>query len=402
MSSYSNGAQIELTGQSLLLEERLRPITAELNAYPLRVNPAVWRENLAKVEHIAGSLTEYCRYLTKDDTFRPNSPADCRRALGTEESDKDTLTALANAGNVLAESILDARSAIAVQSQLRKWGQIATFGLVQPRWDSLGTPHGRYTSEGPCLNNRVKPIRATIEPDPGFTFLSTDLSCAEYVVWTSMSGDLALSELFLSGKDFHEEMASTVLSLVPDWDLRGVELRQAGKTINFSVLYRMTPYTLSIKLGCSLQVATKIIRNYYKRAKTGIKFIRHVLSDARELGFVETYYGRRRFCFDLQNGLGDRERHEQEKTVWSHVNAGTAAELVKFKQLATWAELRRQGLSADHVRLSLNMYDGLIWSVRDNILKDAQPIIESIWNQRVKGFLPFRSKITKGGNWGEL
>ena len=402
MSAYSNAAQIELTRESAELERRLEKITAELNAYPLRVNKARWQVNYDAADYIAGSLIQYCRYLAKSDLFRPNSPADCRNALGVESSDKDTLTALVNAGSDLAEAVLDARSAIACLGQLRKWTTVAEYGAVQPVWNSLGTPHGRYTSERPCLTNRIRPIRQTIEPDPGFSFLSMDLSQAEYVVWTSLSGDLNLSELFLSGQDFHTAMAQLVLTLVPDWDLKGVEPRQAGKTLNFSILYLMMPYTLAIKLGCSLAVARKIIKTYYKRARTGIRYIHRVLADARELGFVETYFGRRRHCGEYQNGAGERERHEIEKTLWSHRNAGTAAEIVKLKQLAIWETLRQEGFTASQVRLSINLFDQLIWSVRDDLITDVQPIIIEIWNRRVPGFLPFRSQITIGKNWGEL
>ncbi len=402
MTTYSNAAQIELTRETVDLERRLEPITIELNAFPLRVNKARWQTNYDAADYIAGSLIQYCRYLAKSDLFRPNSPADCRNALGIESSDKDTLTALVNNGNDLAEAVLDARSAIACLGQLRKWTTIAEYGSVQPVWCSLGTPHGRYTSERPCLNNRIRPIRQTIEPDPGFSFLSMDLSQAEYVTWASLSGDLTLSELFLSGQDFHVAMAELVLTLVPDWDLRGQEPRQAGKTLNFSILYLMMPYTLAIKLGCSQAVARRIIKTYYKRAKGGIRYIHQVLSDAHELGFVETHFGRRRYCGEYQNGAGERERHEIEKTLWSHVNAGTAAELVKFKQVDIWQTLRREGFTSNQVRLSLNQYDQLIWSVRDDLLSEVQPIVTEIWSRRVPGFLPFRSQITIGKNWGEL
>jgi len=402
VTTYSNAAQIELTRESAELERRLEPITAELNAFALRVNKARWQANYDAADYIAGSLVPYCRYLAKSDLFRPNSPADCRNALGVKSSDKDTLTGLANSGVALAEAVLDARSAIACLGQLRKWTTVAEYGAVQPSWNSLGTPHGRYTSERPCLQNRIRTIRQTIEPDPGFTFLSMDKSQAEYVVWGSLSGDLTLSELFLSGQDFHSEMAQLVLTLVPDWDLRGVEPRQAGKTLNFSILYLMQPYTLAIKLGCSLAVARKIIKTYYKRAKTGIRYIHRVLSDAHELGFVETHFGRRRYCGEYQNGVGEREKHEIEKTLWSHHNAGTAAEIVKHKQCDIWETLRREGFTSDQVRLSINMFDQLIWSVRDDLIPDVQPIVTEIWHRRVPGFLPCRSQITNGKNWGEL
>ena len=108
-------------------------------------------------------------------------------ATGNPSVSKDVLVELVNDGSSLADEVLRARSQISRYGQLRAWAPYAQLGRVQPVWNSLGTPHGRYTSEGPCLNNRIPPIRQTIEPDPGFTFLSLDLSQAELVTWASLS-----------------------------------------------------------------------------------------------------------------------------------------------------------------------------------------------------------------------
>src|SRR5208282_5223237 len=401
MPRYSNGARVELTGQSQLLEQRLIPSTIEANTFPLRVNHTTWLRNFQKAEQEANDLSEYCRYLAGDDNFRANSPADCRKVLNVKSSDADTLTALFNAGSELAGAVLDARSAISHWSQLRKWEKPALLGWVSPRWDSLGCPHGRYTSEAPCLNNRVRGIRETIEPQPGFTFLSLDVKQAEYVTWASLSHDSNLCELFLSGKDFHEEMAAFVQSLVSSWNPEN--LRQAGKTLNFSILYKMKPHTLAAKLGCSHRIARSIIRAYYKRASQGIKYSRKLLLQVRDQGFVDTFFGRRRFAFRYQDDSGDkREHHEIEKTLWSHHIAGTAAELVKLRQADIHDALRREGLSSDDVRLSIQMYDQLIYSIKDELSDQIQPFIVNLWNKQEPGFLPFRSTIKTGKTWGEL
>src|SRR6266849_7791134 len=278
--AYSNAAQIELTRDSALLEERLKPPTAELNEQSLRVNHDTWTRNCFAAEENASFLIDYCIQLANEE-FRPNSPADCRRVLGVDSSDKDSLSQLFNEGNLLAGAILDARSAISRWSQLKAWGKFARFGRVQPVWDSLGTPHGRYTSAGPCLNNRIESIRETIEPDPGYSFLSLDLNQAEYVTWASLSGDKVLGQAFLEGRDFHVEMVTAIRERVPVWDLRGQDPRAAGKTINFAILYQIQPHTLARMLGCSVAIANKIIEAYYSRVPTAAFFITSVLAAAK-------------------------------------------------------------------------------------------------------------------------
>lgn len=399
--AYSNGAQIELTRDSLILEERIKPTTDELNSKPLKVNKQTWITNLEAAEEAAYFNIDYCRHLANDDSFRPNSSADCVRVLGTTKTDKDSLCELANEGCALADAIIDARSAISRWSQLRAWKPFAEVGYVQPHWNSLGTPHGRYTSEGPCLNNRIEPIRETVEPDEGYSFLSLDFSQAEYVVWASLSKDQILSTLFLQGRDFHAAMAESICKAVPSWDLRGEEPRAAGKTINFAVLYQMKAHTLARKLGTSVEVASRIIKAYYSKAPVAQAYIAHVLAMAEELGFTETHYGRRRYCPEYKSMPNGREAHEIEKTLWSHVNAGTSAELVKRKQILTWEALRREQFTPDQARLSLNQFDEVILMVRDDSLDDVRTIASEIWRSKENGFLPFQVGVQFAKNWKE-
>jgi DNA polymerase-1 len=414
--AYSNGARVELLRESAELEERLKPITAEMNGHPLRVNTLTWVVNRESAEESAHFLIDFCRYLADDDWFRPNSTADCGKALFTNRglkpsrlskksgrplTDKDTLAELANSGDNLAPVIIDARSAITRWGQLKAWRPYAEEGFVQTKWDSLGCPHGRYTSDGPCLNNRIVPIRDTIEADDGYSFLSLDLSQCEYATWASLSGDLNLSRYFREGRDFHSEMAHDVMEMVPGWDLHGQDPRQCGKTLNFAILYKMQVHTLARKLGCSTEVADRIQKAYFGRAETGVRYIERVLEKAKRDGFVETFFGRRRYCPELQNGISEREQHEIEKTCWNHVCAGSAAELLKWKQVKGWELLRKLDYTADHVRLVIQNYDECIWMVRNDVLVDVQLALESVWATKERGFLPLGFGVKSGRTWGD-
>jgi len=410
--AYSNNARIELTGQSRILEERLIPITAELNEKSLRVNPITWKVKLEEAEEEAALSIDFCRQMAHNGTFRPNSSADCAKALyhngtkprlsktGKPLTDRDTLTELAYEGSALAGGIIDARSDISRRSQLRAWKPFALQGFVQSVWNSLGTPHGRYTSEAPSLTNRIIPIRETIEADPGHSFMSLDLSQAEYCTWASLSGDLLLGQSFIDGEDFHSTTAVAVKELVPSWDFHGEEPRQAGKTLNFALLYQMTEFTLSRRLGCSLETAGTISKAYFQRARTASRHLKRVLEMAKERGYVETYYGRRRYCSEYQSGVSGRDAHEIEKTLVNHYIAGSTAEFLKWKSVYAHEALRQAGFTNVDVWLSLNMFDEAIWQVRDDLLDEVRAIIEPIWFRKEKGFLPFRAETKIGKTWG--
>jgi DNA polymerase-1 len=296
---------------------------------------------------------------------------------------------------------MEARSALTKYGQLKAWRPFADMGRVQATWDSLGTPHGRYTSDGPCLNNRIPPIRETIEADPGYSFLSLDLGQAELVSWASLSGDPELAKSFREEKDFHLETALSIKAAVPSWDLRDAELRDAGKTLNFAILYQMKASTLASKLGCSLEIAERIISAYYRRFPKATAYIRAVLAEAKVTGYVQTYFGRRRFCPEYQTSSKEREVHEVEKTIWNHVNCGSAAELLKKKQILAWEDLRKAGYGENDVRLVIQNYDECIWLVRDSLLKEVQERIEAIWKTQEKDWIKFKVDVKSGKTWKE-
>jgi DNA polymerase-1 len=412
---YGGNARIELTGLSLLLESRLKPITAEMNSWPLRVNKSTWLVNAADAFETAQLLVRQCRQQVGDPYFRPNSPADCAKVLFTNRgvkpsrlskttkrasTDKDTLLELANQGDIQASAILAARSAITRWGQLRTWGKFADIGLVQSVWDSCGTPHGRYTSDSPCLCNRILPIRGTIEPDPGYSFLSVDLKMAELVTWASLSGDRTIARSFQQGRDFHQETAEIVKKAVPSWDLRGQDERAAGKTLNFAILYLMKASTLAQKLGCPIEVAVRIIKACHRRAPKATAYIEKTLARTKELGYASTYFGRRRFCFEYQDpNLSTQAAHQLEKTLWNHIVAGTSAEYLKRKQILVWEALRKAHFTPIDARLSLQIYDECVWHVRDSLLEKVQEIAVPIWLQREAGFLPFQATIQTGKSW---
>jgi DNA polymerase-1 len=172
--------------------------------------------------------------------------------------------------------------------------------------------------------------------------------------------------------------------------------------LNFALLYMMQVHTLARKLGCSTEVADRIQKAYFGRAETAHRYTQRVLERAKETGYVETFYGRRRYCPELQIGTSDRELHEIQKTLWNHHVAGTAAEVLKLKQIKGWELLRKLDYTTDHVRLVLNNYDETVWMVRDDLLVDVQHILESVWVEREKGFLPFGFETQTGRNWGEI
>lgn len=406
------GVRIPQGTQSYKMEKALDPITERMNVTPLRVNKETYLRNLKKVAVELEEANAVCRELSGNPAFRPNSPKDCvaefqeKRGLplgkkgstGTPSVDKDVLQNLVNLGDPLAPKVMHARELQSHYSQLQKWAPFAEAGSVQTVWDQYGQPHGRYTSEEPNLQNRVLEIRETVEPKEGFTFLSVDWGMAEYVTWASLSKDAYLSNIFKEGRDLHQEMGSDLVKLNPTRDLGSDSVRKFGKTSNFAILYRMLPYTLAKSLGVSNQEAEALMKSYHDKAPEASTYSDKVLAKAAQQGFVETAFGRRLYCQGLATLKGGA-LHQLQKTVWHHHNAGTAAEMLKFKMVELNSVLANEGFTPDQVHVAMNMHDEIIYEVADSVLAKVTPIVYGVMSEKMEGFLPFKVDMRTGKNW---
>jgi len=396
------------------IEQELEPSTFEMNETPLPVNEEIWRRNLDAAVRNRDRLFADAKVKSNNPDFRANAPSDCvkeffeKRGLppqrvnkksGTPACDKETLQALAGMGDELAPVVLEAREAQARVSQLEKWEEFALAGEVQCNWNQLGTPHGRYSCDSPNLQNRIVEIRETIEAPTGWKFLSLDLGQAEYVTWASLSQDPTLIKAFADDKDFHTQMFNEVKAAAPNMDFRGEE-RKTGKTINFALLYLMQPFVLAKKLGITEAEASEIIKAYEERAPIATEYKERVIREFQKTGVSITKFGRVRELPEIKTAKRG-QKHQLTKTLWHHHNAGTAAEILKIKQVKSWKAIRR-AFSLDEARLALQMHDEVIFMVKDEVLAEATELAKAAFDERIPGFLPFKVDVRTGRNWKEI
>jgi len=392
------------------IEHNLEPMTEEMNRTALVVNKETWQRNLEAQQKETDRLVARCHELAGEE-FRPHAPGDCVRILfevmnlptqriskgGKASTDDDTLQALDAMGYPIAGAIMEARGSQSTLSQLKEWEPYANAGSVQTNWNQYGQPHGRYTADSPNLQNRVVPIRETIEAPSGYTLLSNDLGQAEYVTWASLSGDPVLSASFVNGVDFHIQMYDEVMAAAPGVDLHNPDKRQAGKTINFALLYLMQEFILAKRLGIAMPEAAKIIAGYKARASLADQYRENILSAAAKTGSVSTRFGRTRYLPGIKTARGPA-LHGFRKTAWHHHNAGTAAEILKIRQAQIFNTLRKD-YSFDDVRLGLQMHDELIFVVKNELVEKVREISLEKFHQPLPGFLPFKVDTRAGLNW---
>ena len=406
--------RIPMGSNSHRIERELEPITEEMNRTPLRVNKATWERNREETsKDLLQKSTEAHEMAGRE--FRIGSSKEVAILLfeemglptqrvspktGEPSVDKETLIALAAMGEPLPEKIMVAREAQSRLSQLQKWEPYATAHEVQGKWLQLGQPHGRYACEDPNLCNRVVEIRETVVPQDGYYFLSMDLGQAEYVTLASLSKDPTLIDAFGSETDFHAKMWEEIEAAAPN-ALQPADPRAAGKEMNFAILYLMQPYTLAKKLGTDAATAKALIRAWTERAPVAAKYINDKIVEIQRTGLAATKFGRERSMPAIRKARGP-QLHELTKTLWHHHNAGTAAELLKVKQIRTWKALRREGLDYEAARVAINMFDEIILEVKEEHREDVERIARAAFDQPIKGFLPFKTDQRSGYNWKEI
>jgi len=390
----------------------LQKSTAELNAYPLKVNRETWSKNLSAATIAYGDARSECAEIVGKLDFNPGSGKHCAAAFrarghtigktktGRLSIPKERLQGIALSGDELGTKVMVARNLRSRLSQLEKWQIYADAGQVQPNWKQEGQPHGRYSSEEPCIHNRVVEIRETIEAREGKVFLSLDLGQAEYVTWASLSEDPLLTSLFTNGQDLHQRMWEEILEEVPDLSIKGGDPRQYGKEINFAQLYMMTVGTLAGKLGVDHDTAARINAAWKARAPKAVEYRSMVLDRAWQNSYVRTKFGRTRRVPDPRR-LRHAARFQVEKTTWHHHNAGTAAEIVKAKQVKVWKVLRKRW-TPDQARIVMNMYDELILEVDICLFPEVSGVTQEAFSAPMKGFLDFAVDVRGGSNWREI
>lgn len=406
---------VPLGSNSLRIERSLEAITEEMNSHPLQVNKTIWERNRASCQKELERLTQECHEMA-GRPFRPNSPKDCKeiliedmnlvaqrvnKATGEPSIDKDALQAWENEGEPLAGKIIEAREAQSKVSQLNKWAEYAESGEVQCTWNQQGTPMGRYSCDTPNLQNRITEVRETIESPEGYRLLSFDLGQAEYVTWASLSGDPTLTSSFSDGTDFHIRMYEEIKSAAENINFHEEDPRQMGKTINFALLYLMQPFVLAKKLGISTIEATELIRVYQDRAPVATAYIEDFLKLVQKTGRTYTHFGRTRFMPEMQRAKGPA-LHQARKTAWHHHNSGTAAELLKIKQIRVHRALRREGFEVEDARIIINMHDEIILLVKTEYLDQVKEIASRKFAEDIPGFLPFKITEKTGRTWLEV
>ena len=317
-------------------------------------------------------------------------------------TDASVLQELAEEGHALPSLLMEYREL----SKLESTYLDTLPALVNPRTGRLHTSFnqtvastGRLSSSDPNLQNIPirrelgKAIRQGFVPRSGWKLLAADYSQIELRLLAHLSHDPAFVAAFNAGGDIHRQTASVIFG-VPVENVTG-EMRARAKTINFATIYGQGAHSLSRQLKIEHAEARAFIDTYFERFAGVRAFLDSTVAQAKQRGYVETIFRRRRYIPELQ----DRNfniRAFGERTAQNSPIQGSAADLIKVAMLHIHRALAQSGLSA---QMLLQVHDELVFEAPEQELEALQTLVDRKMTTAVRLDVPLVVDVGIGNNW---
>lgn len=275
-------------------------------------------------------------------------------------------------------------------------------GRIHTHFNQMATVTGRLSSTEPNLQNIPtrtevgKRMREMFVPGEGYDLLmSCDYSQVELRVMASIAKDELLLDSFRHGQDVHARTASEIFGVPLDQVTS--YMRSKAKTVNFGIIYGISDFGLAKQLGVSRSEAAQYIESYFARY-TGVKaYMEREKQKARELGYVETLFGRRRYLPDIKAKNFNR-RSFAERTAINTPIQGTAADIIKIAMLKVAQKLKEAGVKS---RVLLQVHDELVLEVPKEEKDQVAEIVKTTMEQAVPLEVPLVADVATGENWAK-
>ena len=283
--------------------------------------------------------------------------------------------------------------------------------LINPKTGRIHTSYaqavavtGRLSSTNPNLQNipirseRGREIRKAFVPrDPSRVLVSADYSQIELRIVAAISGDPNMCEAFKRGKDIHTATAAKVYG-INEGDVTK-EMRYKAKSVNFGIIYGQGAFGLADNLGISRTEAKEIIDNYKKEFPNIQKYMDEQINNAKELGFVETLMGRRRWLRDI-NSSNFTVRGFAERNAINSPIQGSAADMIKLAMIRVHNEMKKKPWES---KMILQVHDELVFDAVESELPALKELILNCMTGAMvlPNGVPVEAEIGVGKNWLE-
>jgi DNA polymerase I len=398
------------------IEQPLVPVLARMEYYGVLIDGT---RLLAQSKQIEGQLRELLAQAHREAgaEFNIESPKQLQQILfeklqipvlrktptGQPSTAEDVLEELADS-HALPRIVLDYRTLAKLKSTYtdKLPQQInAPTGRVHTSYHQAVAQTGRLSSTDPNLQNipirrpEGRRIRQAFIAPPGHVLLAADYSQIELRIMAHLSGDPGLLAAFADDLDVHVATAAEVFG-IPTTAVTS-DQRRTAKTINFGLIYGMSPFGLARQLGIERGAAQEYVNRYFARYPGVRRFMDNTREQARRDGFVETVCGRRLYLPDIRSS----NRQLQQYSERSAINApmqGTAADIIKLAMIGVdaWCEQEKPP-----ARLIMQVHDELVLEVRADAVAEVTEAVRSRMVAALALKVPLKVDTGVGANWDE-
>lgn len=400
------------------IEMPLVPVLAKMERAGMLVDPDRLR---SLSEGLVTQITEVersIRDLAGDETFNIGSPMQLSHVLfdvmglptkglkktkrGYYSTNAKVLSDLAR-DHEIVRLILDWREKSKIKSTyLDTLGPLRRGdGRVHTTYNQTITATGRLSSSDPNLQNIPtrselgRTVKTAFSAGEGSVFLAVDYSQIELRLLAHLSGDEHLVRAFNEGEDFHAETAARVFG-VPVSEVTP-DLRSRAKAVNFGIVYGQQAYGLSQSLHISMTEARDMIDRYYE-AYPGVRtFLDNVVARAKQTGYAETMYGRRRHIPELK-AKNPQLRGFGERTAMNHPMQGTAADIIKIAMARVSRRLEEEGFAAHMI---LQVHDELDFECPIDEVERLTTMVRDVMEHVVDLRVPLIAEASTGITWAD-
>lgn len=272
-------------------------------------------------------------------------------------------------------------------------------GKIHTSFNQTVAATGRLSSTNPNLQNipirdeRGKELRRVFIPDDGCLFVSSDYSQIELRIMAHLSGDLNMIEAFNNDQDIHSATASKIFKIpLKDVDQ---DMRRKAKTANFGIIYGITPFGLSQRLTIPRTEAKEIIDEYFETFSGVKKYMDESIEKAREHGYVETLYGRKRYLPDISSRNATVRGFAERNAINAPIQ-GSAADIIKVAMVRIFNRLEKDKMKS---KMILQVHDELNFNVVPDELDYIRKMVVEEMENSITMSVPLKTDIGVGENW---
>ena len=410
-----------------VFEEIERPIikvVEEMNERGIRVDKKILK-TLSLKYHKEITRLEQEIWKEAEEEFNINSPKILSHILFgklqlADKRQKKTPTGALSTKESELEKLRDRHPIITLVLEYRELAKLLStyIDAIPPLLDKnsrlhstflqAGTTTGRMSSNNPNLQNIPnktllgRAVRHAFVVEAGFKLLSLDYSQIELRIAAILSQDKKLIEIFKSGVDVHAGVAKRVFK-VPQESV-DKSMRTKAKTINFGILYGMGVNALRANLGVDRKEAQEFYDKYFETFIDLAAYLDKIKTEARQKGYTETLFGRRRYFAGLRSPL-PYVRAQAERMVINAPIQGTSADLTKIAMKKIDEHIKSEK-HKNEMRLVLQVHDELVYEIKDSLVNEAvihfKRLMETVLPNEDTLGVPIVVEAQVGDNWGEM